>query len=817
MGVNRINVISNQQFKSMGDAEKILFSALQGLTANQKRGIWCIADNINDIAFTPMANELWLQQSGLKPVAVDDPWDLLQQYPNIKKYVLYDLNSNPDSANIASSLAGPLQALPVDTSIQSKANNHGLKQLKDVSKLTYGDFFTEYKDKLSQDLAVELNDEFSQNMAVSWGPRDYAAAQHAAVLFGSQQRDQVMKTFANASPVYGWGPVEGSEFNFIQDVSQSGNYYVAADHAQNLSILSQLKVAPKSLPAAPAPAIKLKSDTTYVCFIMSDGDNLQWLLNRGNYQGWWGSPYRGKIPMGWTISPSLYYLAPVVWNYYLDTMLDTDEMLCGPSGIGYVFNSIKSNINRFREFTHKTEAFLKSSGLNLMTLFGNQYPDQIYLDGVTKNEQILGAFYFSFQPWVVPYGTNIQLFNKVPVIPAVQDLSGNATEVASNIINNTCQTSFYTVYVNAWGNNNQPMETVNEVYQQLMQHSNISVVKPGELVHLVNQLLNNQPLNNQPLNNQTQPVKQENPMSITEHLVYTTNQVGGDGGSYFTFCDQNALTSLTVTGITNNSNVYICEIKVTDGSGTTKTYGTNPGSSYYPVTKTLDLSNDRIKSISLFNSTYDGGRLGGIAIDTVYGLQFRNGDYSGTPIILSIDDVSDFSSFKSVGIFGRAGADINKLGFFLAKDLFITAEVGGTGGTPYVYTEALSIDKFQATSIENGGYKYVSQIQMTNEDGTITTYGTNPGSIYNPTTVSLDLTQDTMKNVTLFKSDYSTGRLGGIYILTSNGKTVTIGDTTGTGTNLEVNGSTDLSRLSFSGAYGHSGADIDSLGMFFTD
>ena len=43
-----------------------------------------------------------------------------------------------------------------------------------------------------------------------------------------------------------------------------------------------------------------------VAFLMSDGDNIQWMYNTFAVQpSWWASPDRGKVPLGWTVSPGL--------------------------------------------------------------------------------------------------------------------------------------------------------------------------------------------------------------------------------------------------------------------------------------------------------------------------------------------------------------------------------------------------------------------------------------------------------------------------------------------------------------------------------
>ena len=73
------------------------------------------------------------------------------------------------------------------------------------------------------------------------------------------------------------------------------------NYAYNLSLLTNLN-----------STISQKNHESYtenidsvhtVCFLMSDGDNIQWLLNWFITDSrWFGNNNRGQIDIGWTIS-----------------------------------------------------------------------------------------------------------------------------------------------------------------------------------------------------------------------------------------------------------------------------------------------------------------------------------------------------------------------------------------------------------------------------------------------------------------------------------------------------------------------------------
>src|SRR6185369_15329888 len=54
----------------------------------------------------------------------------------------------------------------------------------------------------------------------------------------------------------------------------------------------------------------------YVAFVMSDGDNVQWLTNGiATDPKWFGSPSRGNFDMTWDLTSSLAEMNPVAFNY----------------------------------------------------------------------------------------------------------------------------------------------------------------------------------------------------------------------------------------------------------------------------------------------------------------------------------------------------------------------------------------------------------------------------------------------------------------------------------------------------------------------
>jgi hypothetical protein len=172
--------------------------------------------------------------------------------------------------------------------------------------------------------------------------RDLLVARGAFV-FGHDtppaRRTAYVRALGPGALVFGWGR---DERGFVADVSRGGGAVVPSDWALNLSALGHLRaeMPARPRPARPAPA---QPGERVVAFVMSDGDNVQWLLNSFTEEGrgWWASPRRGRIPMTWEFAPLLEEFAPRVmaW-FYRRAVVNADDFVAGPSGHGYWFPSL---------------------------------------------------------------------------------------------------------------------------------------------------------------------------------------------------------------------------------------------------------------------------------------------------------------------------------------------------------------------------------------------------------------------------------------------------------------------------------------------
>ena len=121
----------------------------------------------------------------------------------------------------------------------------------------------------------------------------------------SDFRAEVVNALDDDATVIGWGDASNGEDAFIGVNSTAGVKALPADHARNLSVLSGIREDRSSQRGggggrAPEP----DPNAHYVTFLITDGDNIQWML--GDFptdKRWFGSPRRGEIDLGWGISP----------------------------------------------------------------------------------------------------------------------------------------------------------------------------------------------------------------------------------------------------------------------------------------------------------------------------------------------------------------------------------------------------------------------------------------------------------------------------------------------------------------------------------
>ena len=290
--------------------------------------------------------ELWLN-------ATRDVWGVALNYslatlpalvaafaPQLRGFALCALSDN--SSNTAAAVAAAVDVLVVTPQNQALAAAAGLPLLYDLRGKgtawaldtfngTSGFAFSPTVTSLQRPSAGQacMADYAVASGALQWWDDDVAGAL-AARVWGS---------LAPPFAVLGWGP---DELGTVTAASRRGGGVVASDWATNLDVLSAFDVpalaqrVPPPPPPPPPPAPSPAQHT--VCFLMSDGDNVQFLLNGfATDARWYGSPARGAVPLGWTLSAATADLAPAVPQRLYAAATPRDVFVAGVSGAGYFY------------------------------------------------------------------------------------------------------------------------------------------------------------------------------------------------------------------------------------------------------------------------------------------------------------------------------------------------------------------------------------------------------------------------------------------------------------------------------------------------
>ena len=476
----------------MTKAEQTMITTLQGIVSSKSNEqIYILSDSEPDY-------KLWLEDLrknyNVKYKVIKNPWKLLKTFKSyVDGYILYT-TFNPPSINNACSLASLKNSLAIDEAIEEMVKEQGLTKLVKDCRNTdkYWAFNTLWDSGLNHSTVIEISPD--KPMAL----RDYAITSKSLVFYedninDSSFRESIFKSMDDNGHSLGWGPDEHTN---VTIASKYGIDVTAADWSYNLSVLSSY----------PSTLQKQKQDTNfkgedgvhYVTFIMSDGDNQQWMLG-SNYsaKNWFGSNYRGDFNLGWSINKSLYYLAPTVFHKYYDSANSSkyfDNFVTSPSGNGYMYPS-KFPINKLDSYTNILSEYMKNVDQNYVLILDDEalYKTNVW-DKYTSHDNIHGLLYLNYYK-NNSYEGKIVWSNNKPIV-SCRDLLWWGLESENNLIDNINKrinlgytdiknpNSYSFVYVHVWSNT---MDNVNDVINKLSQNPRVRIVTPNNFMKLINE------------------------------------------------------------------------------------------------------------------------------------------------------------------------------------------------------------------------------------------------------------------------------------------------------------------------------------------
>jgi len=385
----------------------MMVQSASGLAAAAvKRGtydamVWVDNEHPNQrLAFEQLNKRLKLEDRG-----VLDPWALVRRLKDdgvVQGYILYDGDRRDGnaSANVATSLAGPMRGVIVDATLEDRAKEMGLTMLADV------------RDKDTRWLLDNHKDLFNRKTIAFQNPRvahlrDYTIAHDVLVVYGDGPVErEALAWIEPLSPVLGWN--RGDEGANAKMFSRYGLFNTATDWALNLPLLSagaaQTEPAryadPADLPAAEGPA---------VAFVMSDGDNVQWMTQNffaEHPPRYWRNPASGQFPYTWTLCvANMRQVAPDLLRYSVES-LPTNGAVAEFGGGYYfpdVFGELREDKGLLAEQARRTWANMQAANVDVLCLIFDKMKSekaraamQIYADNMPGLKGILAMDYYPY-------------------------------------------------------------------------------------------------------------------------------------------------------------------------------------------------------------------------------------------------------------------------------------------------------------------------------------------------------------------------------------------------------------------------------------
>ena len=443
--------------------------------------------------------------------------------PEVSGYVL--CNMGDTSTNGAISVCGFYNAVVASAADTALLDSLGIPQVYNMigkgQIWAFDTFRTEYNKRIIS----------YQNVSKCTYLSDYSVYAGAYQMYDviplSPLADSAFGNLQPNSAAFGWA----DEFTFVYQASLHGTHVHASDFCNNLSTFSNFS----------APAVQknhsvdtlIKPGVHTVCFLMSDGDNVQWLMGTfANGNNWYGSNKRGTLNMGWTVSPALAELAPTELKYMYDTAATLpngmDVFVAGPSGMGYVYPDYFNPLDSAAAITGR---MMKKADMSILNIIGNSWQD-IYFEPYLNQPDIDAIFYYDYNDFYFGEHGLSTCINGKPVISARYDLVTGyfSVDTLAKLLNNqvkdpTSVDGYTLVAVNAWDDG---MDSLVACYQKL--DSTVRVVTPDAFVKLYKQGTG--------CNNTTavmpQPVSTKgielsclpNPCSTSSDVTYTIAQTG---------------------------------------------------------------------------------------------------------------------------------------------------------------------------------------------------------------------------------------------------------------------------------------------------
>lgn len=468
----------------------ITIGTLQGVLAQTKPRIY-VLERSGDTK-----HKLWLDDLAARYQTVvnydyaNDLADLINHFKGELAGYILSPTITEEYTHTAISLAGIRKAIVVTSSNEQYAKDAGLALIANTNNMGFGFFINKYKSEMNK-----------TSMCYQTVMGDGAAYLTDYAVFGKMFHmyessitanfTGVTNVLGNNAALFGW--LKDKEPELVREASKKNVFVHAADYCRNLSVLSNYGVTTTQKSHISNP--EQKENVHTVCFLISDGDNLQLLL-KDFYGSWYNTTKRGKANIGWTMSPALCEMAPTALKLFYDQASGTegkrDYFVAAPSGVGYMNPDHYADNSSYAALTAE---YMKKSDMRVLNIIGNKF-EEPYLSSYLLQDQIDGIFYYDYANYAKHAGA-MTFSNGKPIITArynlwpdpkdangnmlYEDISSLAAKLNAASTDITSPEGYTLVAVNIWSQN------VSDIMNCIVKlnESKVRVVAPDEFVALV--------------------------------------------------------------------------------------------------------------------------------------------------------------------------------------------------------------------------------------------------------------------------------------------------------------------------------------------
>ncbi len=446
-----VNATSNtKSFDDNSLQNHILAESIIGLTAlavnegTSSTMVWTDSPNSN---YTGVLEQMGLTQNGAQTT-----WELLEKQDNVKShidgYVLCKMRKQ-ESINVATVASHVYRSVIVDEYYEDKIKALGYELKYDARNKTMEDAWAEFKDKCNND-ALILMPTLTGNL------KSYAIAHRLmSVNYNKKMNnpyDNNKETFEAIldwlkplSPVIGWESGLGEDA-FVEPVSKSGNMMVPSDWIWNTTMMSgdYENRQPGLVQVTNPQFIDFDETLHYASFFLTDGDNVQWMMNNFRNDDYYLNVLKSDVRMSYGLPvANLSMLSP----YQLDRIFSEqspNNTLIEYGGGGYYypdnFGINKNRADLLDGIAQKVGAHMKQHRVKVLGLLCKDVKSaeskEAYEAYIRNNDQLVGIIAVQYNPYAGGDGEIMWFTNSegidIPVVTVKYAIWNHGTHNLSN-------------------------------------------------------------------------------------------------------------------------------------------------------------------------------------------------------------------------------------------------------------------------------------------------------------------------------------------------------------------------------------------------